>query len=377
MGINKYGDMGAIESGHATFAGGVHLTTIDDGFGGMGRGDFVPWTIRHNTEWLEVEYGAPAREMIERNPDLRSTVVAKNLATVMPWHDMADEHEILVLERTDFVEPPRVLGVKKSNGLIQKTDVGDMIDTFVEAAKLAGFHEAGVITAFEMDRGKRFVVCANLGSAEWFGGALNGLVSGMTSWDGTWKSKVIESVCVSQCTNTVSMNLFASVQRNKARGRGGEEQIVAFKNTKGVADRWALAQQIVTAAAGKWTFFRENALNLVETPITDATFRKLVEQVLGERPKPRKEGAKGKDPQDVWDAKFSAITSEWKADHNEYAHGTAWGAVMAANGFDLWLDGGRDLLKNQIDGLYEGSSKITDDMLLAVMETAGLELVAA
>lgn len=362
MGTNKYGHIGAIESGHATYA--TNYVHRGDGF--STRGEFTPWTVRHNTEWHKVPFGTTAADMIQDNPLLRSHVEAIGLDEWMLGVDLAGEHQAMV--RYDEMGNARLLGTKMTDGLIQSRDVADMVDTFVEAAKMAGFGDAGVITAFEMDMGKRFVVCADLTSAEWFGGSLSGMVTGMTSWDGSWKSKLIESVVVSQCTNTVSMNLFDAVARNKKRGRRGEEVLIAFKNTKGVQERWATAARLVQAMASKWVFFSENAHSLVETPITDGTFRKLVGDVLGERPEPKKPNAKGQCPAENWDAKFSAIVSEWRAPHNEYARNTAWGAVMAANGYDLWLDGARDVVKSQVNDLYEGDSAITSQMMAAVAE---------
>ncbi len=357
MGTNKYGHLGAIEEGHAAFAPVV--LRKDDFMGTAGRG-FEPWTLRAGTAWSEYTVGTSARDMIERTLELQADIVSIPLNEYMPQVALADEHRALI--RRDVLGAERLLGFRASDGLLQPLDLADMADTFVEAARLNGW-EANVITVFEMDMGKKFVACVDLGAADFFGGSLGGLVSVMGSWDGSWKNKVQQSVVVSQCTNTVSINLAAAKQRAKSNGLAGEGDMIAFKNTSQVADRWETAKRLVLAAAGNFALFQQRAVDLVQTPLAVSTFKRVVREVLGDEPE------KGK-AKTLWGQRYDAIVAEYNAEHNAYAKGTVWGGVMAVQGYEQHRavvrggDGAR--LRSTVDSLYSGVDPLADQFATLV-----------
>lgn len=83
--------------------------------------------------------------------------------------------------------------------------------------------------------------------------------------------------------------------------------------------------------------------------------------ILGDRPD---EGR----ARTMWDKQFDGIVDEWNADHNQNIRGTAWGTVMAVNGYELWGQSarGQTVAEKQMKHLLDGRYKLTEKALALV-----------
>jgi len=299
MGSNVYNEIGAVTRG--AYAGDR----------------FTPWTVGAGHEgWANLDSSKRASEFLTA-AGLDFEVRGEPLSVWAPY-DLADEHKLVIGNG-------KVLGVhSNSYGIIQNAEVAEMIDLYVDLARVNG-QEAAVHSMFSLDKDKVVAGCAYVSEPKFFGGGeRQNFVSVLNAHDGSAAYVIWAGSIIIECTNTLAWSLASG------------SRITTIRHTSGAAECVEAAKRALVQNKQDWAAMDTLIERLLATPLYDHV--PFVERVIGPRPD-AKEGPRGTTSQTHWDNRFAAIVAEYKADHNEYARNTAWGGLMAVNGYELW--GGR------------------------------------
>lgn len=172
-----------------------------------------------------------------------------------------------------------------------------------------------------------------------------------TSHDGTRPFAVRFTNVRVQCMNTFSL----------AIGKASE-LVHTIRHTSNAKDYVTEAIAATQAAMATFDLMDLEIERLLTTEMSKPYALAAFGKVLGERKE---------DPgrsQTMWDNAFHAIVNEWNADYNDDIRGTAWGTVMAVNGYELWdrTVRGRTRPEAQMAALLGGDYALTAKALTLV-----------
>lgn len=336
MGTNKYGHIGGIEEGHASYIP-VDLGLKGDGFGGNGR--FLPWTVNANVEWFDFPVGTTATDMVANNPNLNVGIDSVPLSDYMSAQ-FADEHYALIGHHHDG---DRLYGFRKHDQVLANQLIAEWADVGIAAARAAGYHNATPVTAFHLDGGKKFVIGVFLGDYDWFDESGKRFAFFATSRDGSLANVRMSCDVLPQCINTFTAGYTNGIMETR------------FRNTKEVTVRLEQEIAAVRLQTEESERFNSELRSLITFEAGTDDLYRAVKHAYGDPPPSKEAGKRGRDPRDTWDARFAAIADEWYADHNDYCKDTALGIVMAINGYELWGSNRKDRIDSTLTAITKGN----------------------
>lgn len=170
-----------------------------------------------------------------------------------------------------------------------------------------------------------------------------------TSHDGSKPFAVRFTNVRVECMNTFSM----------AMGKASQ-MVHTIRHTSNAAQYIYEAENAVKAAVQTFDLLDLEIEQLLTTKMSPTQTLSLFKKVMGERP-----DEKGR-ALTMWDNTFDAIVAEFKADHNDNIRGTAWSAVMAVNGYELWGQTvrGQKREEKQFKALLDGKYPMTEKALV-------------
>jgi phage/plasmid-like protein (TIGR03299 family) len=172
-----------------------------------------------------------------------------------------------------------------------------------------------------------------------------------TSHDGSKPFAVRFTNVRVECMNTFSM----------AMGKANQ-MVHTIRHTSNAAQYIYEAENAVKAAVQTFDLLDIEIERLLMAEMSQRETVDLFKKVMGDRP-----DEKGR-AMTLWDNTFDAIVAEFKADHNDNIRGTAWGAVMAVNGYELWGQTvrGQKREEKQFKALLDGKYPLTEKALALV-----------
>jgi len=335
MGNNQYGEIGGVTRGFA-------------------REDrFVPWThqVGHDGWKLSTFDLEPIQCLTAAGLDF--TVEAVKLSEVFPFDPMADEHTVIRGTKGEGLFGTFSDGV----GVIQYRTLAEIADIIREVHPTAQ-----VVSAYGLHRNKQAVLCMELPdlAQDTFGTMVREFVNIYSSHNGTLKLAVRPSGLITQCQNTLAYSF------------SGTTEFVAVKHTATADERIVLAKAAVREAVRHNTDLANFMAKQVNKRLTAKEVDEFIIKVIGPCPKPDKDGSTAK--QTNWQTRFAGIKAEYKAPWNRYAQRTAWGALMAVNGYEQW---GQAVRKASDSGEFVRQERIVEATLRgnAPMTQAALALL--
>jgi hypothetical protein len=331
MGNNQYGEIGGVTRGVA-------------------RSDrFVPWTHKAGHDGWKLVDGVdlePIQALTAAGLDF--TVEAVNLSTLID-EPMADEHT--------FIRGTNGEGVfgtfSDSVGLIQYFELAEWADLVKQVHP-----SAQVVSAYGLHRNKQGVICMELPeeARNQFGATMREFINIYSSMNGTLPMALRDSFLITECQNTLAYSF------------NGTKPFVQVKHTRHAQDRLPLAREAIRQALSNNTAMAELMAKLVNKRLTKREVWDFVRTIIG--PRPKDEGR----AQTIWDNKFDGIKAEYDAPWNKYARLTAWGALMAVNGYEQWgqavrkaADSGEHVRQERIvEATLRGNTPLTDKALALV-----------
>jgi phage/plasmid-like protein (TIGR03299 family) len=164
-----------------------------------------------------------------------------------------------------------------------------------------------------------------------------------TSHDGSRPFAVRFTNVRVQCQNTFSIAL-------------GEGSVLLHKvrHTKNALDYIREAHESVKQAINTFDLWDVEMERLINTPVSKSDNYAVIKAVLGEP-------SDSKAAMTRWDNVFDAIDREYNADFNANIRGTAWGTIMAVNGYELHSQTSRGQSKadKQFTHLLSGKFPLT------------------
>jgi hypothetical protein len=313
--------------------------------GGVSRGVYVrknPWHGLSDTK-VRFEHTPTVEEAVETAFPWNVTKIGLDEVLLAPG---ADEYAYTAKVTHDPTDPEngRILGVHSP-----RRGVLDPRESLVELANAVQFVDPRfeVKTAVELHHGKViFVVLGLADNVELGGGAVSlerNLVL-VDSFDGKYALGGTTSDIVAECMNMLAASL------------AGGTRIFSLRHTSGVVNYVEAAKQLLAIAVSNYSSIDEEVEKLLAQPFTKDEFTGLlVPAIVGKRP--TDEGRK----QTLYDARFDKIVAEWGATGQESAEGTAWGALMAVNSYELWEQPirGRDRSAAQVSRFLDNSFPLT------------------
>ena len=263
------------------------------------------------------------------------------LSDILP-NPLADEHKMRV-RKTDGA----ILGIGSPRyGLIQNESLAHLSqeiirfrpDAHVEAAG-ALFHGKVVWHLIALDD-----EVASLSAEEKHYRYL--LV--YTSHDGSKPFAVRFTNVRVQCMNTMSM----------AMGKASE-LLHTVRHTSNALAYVKEAEDSIKAAVQTFDLMDMEIEALLSQQMPKPVAISMFKEILGE-PTDSKRG------QTMWESAFDGIVAEYNADFNDNIRNTAWGMVMAVNGYELWSQQSRGQTKGEkqfkhlLDGKYPMTQKAFD-----------------
>lgn len=172
-----------------------------------------------------------------------------------------------------------------------------------------------------------------------------------TSHDGSKPFAVRFTNVRVECMNTFSM----------AMGKANQ-MVHTVRHTSNALQYVYEAEQAVKQAVQTFDLLDLEIERLLMQEMSPAETAGLFKKVIGERP-----DEKGRS-QTMWENTLDSIVAELKADHNDNIRGTAWGAVMAVNGYELWGQTvrGQKREEKQFKALLDGKYPLTERALALV-----------
>jgi len=171
-----------------------------------------------------------------------------------------------------------------------------------------------------------------------------------TSHDGSKPLAVRFTNVRVECMNTFSMTM------------GKASQLVQTIRHTTNAESYAIAAQgALRAAVEQFDLLDLEIENLLSIEMSKSDTFTTFKKVLGDRPDSGRS-------QTMWDKAFDGIVDEWNADFNSNIRGTAWGTVMAVNGYELWgqTARGQSTAQKQMRHLLDGRYDLTEKTLTLV-----------
>ena len=303
---------------------------------------FVPWMGLSDTRVYTDQRLTNAHEAAAL-AGINWTVSSHNLSEFLP-NPLADETNLVVRD-TDGA----ILGVASDRyAVIQNEEVANMSQAIIEFRPDAHIESAGALFN---------------GKVIWHLVALDDEVTHLsggdehfrymfvyTSHDGSRPFAIRFTNVRVQCMNTFSMAL----------GKGNT-LLHKVRHTRNALDYVREAHESVKAAIQTFDEWDIEMERLINTPQTRSEFYSTIKSVLGE-PSDSKAGMTR------WDNTFDAIVTEYEKDFNSGIKGTAWGTVMAVNGWELHAQTarGQSIQQKQMVHLLDGKMPFTAKALLAV-----------
>lgn len=306
---------------------------------------FVPWHGLSETKVL-VEHQMVDVDEAFTLAGLNWTVREESLAKFMPSHPLADEHKLVIREDNDAI-----LGIGSSRyGLIQQSVMKLLVrpilefrpDAHIEA--LGALFEGKVVWCLvRLD--DEAVSFGSGGTEQHFRYLLF-----YTSHDGSKPLACRFTNVRVECMNTFSMAF------------GKASQLVQTIRHTSNATQYAIqAQQAVKAAITTFGLMDMEIAALLTQPMALVEALETFQKVLGERPDTGRALT-------MWDKAYDGIIAEYDADFNANIRNSAWGAVMAVNGYELWgqTARGQSTAQKQMRHLLDGQYKMTTKALTLV-----------
>jgi len=169
-----------------------------------------------------------------------------------------------------------------------------------------------------------------------------------TSHDGSKPFAVRFTNVRVECMNTFSM----------AMGRASQ-MVHTVRHTSNALQYVKEAEDAVKAAVQTFDLLDMEIERLLSAELDQKATMNVFKTVLGDRP-----DEKGR-ALTMWDNAFDSIVAEFKADPNDNIRGTAWVAVMAVNGYELWGQTvrGQKREEKQFKALLDGKYPLTQKVL--------------
>lgn len=327
MGIDQYGRLGGVE------------TSINSRFTPwMGLSDMIVRTDDRLVDAFEAHRLARIDWKVEEK--LLSSIINNPLA---------DEHKLRI-RSTDGA----ILGVGSPKyGLIQNDSVAYLAQAVINFRPDAHVESAG-----SLFNGKVVwcLIALDDEAKSWAGGSEKHFryLLIYTSHDGSKPFAVRFTNVRVQCWNTFSM----------AMGKANE-MLHTVRHTSNALQYVYEAEQSVKAAVETFDLLDLEIEALLSQSMSKPRAMSVFKAVLGE-PTDSKRG------QTLWDSAFDGIVSEWTADFNSEIRDTAWGAVMAVNGYELHRQGARGQTnqEKQFKHLLAGQYPLTTKAFAAVSAAA-------
>ena len=322
MGTNRYNEVGGVETS-------LTVRTL-------------PWYSLNDSRVFRAERLTNAAEAT-RLAQIDWTVSSHLLSDFLP-NPLADETS-LVVRNTDQA----ILGVAGDGyTVIQNEELAKMAQAIIEFRPDAHIESAGAL---------------HHGKVVWMCVALDDEVSHLsggddhyrymlvyTSHDGSKPFAIRFTNVRVVCQNTFSMAISK-----------GSTLLHKVRHTRNALDYVREAHESVKAAVQTFDLWDLEIERLINTPQTRSEFYSVVKSVLGE-PSDSKAGMTR------WDNAFDAIVTEYNRDFNSGVKDTAWGTVMAVNGYELWEQSSRGQSKaqKQFISVLDGKLPLTAKAMLAV-----------
>lgn len=324
MGDNQYGEIGGVTRGVA-------------------RSDrFIPWTHRAGHDGWKLVEGIdlePVQALTAAGLDFTVEAVKLSDVPFFAGDPLADEHTVVRGTNGEGVFGTFSGGIT----VIQYAEIAEIADLVRKVHP-----EAQVVSAFGLHRNKQAVMCLSLPdmARECFGTKVLEFVNIFSSHNGSLKLTLQESALITQCQNTFAASLH------------GTKPLVQVKHTSKANDRLLLAKAAVTAAAKGNRELADFMTAQMNRRLTVKEVDAFIIKVIGPKPPLGKDG--DTTAQTNWATKFAGIKAEYNAPWNKYAKYTAWGALMAVNGYEQW---GAPVRKTADSGEHVRQERIVESTL--------------
>jgi len=233
-----------------------------------------------------------------------------------------DDHVAVVRADTNAV-----LGIHSDTyGVVQNTALRD----FVKALKQASAGDVYITSAGTLFDDKVAWMLAKLGEDRYFGdgNTIQSYFLAATSHDGSISLSGRPTNVRVECMNTFDW----AIKKTSS--------IVNLRHTRNVADYIPQAVKAIEKAYEHFGAMDDEIAELLDIEYTRQQFTGLVEQLVGDAPNPDE----SKRSFGMWERKRDGLLGSWNRPDQQNINGTAWGAVMAVNSFELWganVRGGR------------------------------------
>lgn len=319
MGIDQYGIIGGVDS--------------------MMSARFTPW---HGLSDMKVRVEERVTD-VDRAFTLAGIdwTVSEHLLSEFVTLGLANEHKLVVRDDTQDI-----LGIGSSRyGLIQNDVLKHLVGPVLQFRPDAHIESAGALF-----KGKVIWCLVRLDEeTKVFGkGGDERQFRYMlfyTSHDGSKPLAVRFTNVRVECMNTFSMTM------------GKASQLVQTIRHTTNAESYAIAaQDALRAAVEQFDLLDLEIENLLSIEMSKSDTFTTFKRVLGDRPDSGRSLT-------MWDKAFDGIVEEWNADFNSNIRGTAWGTVMAVNGYELWGQTARGQstaqkqMRHLLDGRYDLTAK--------------------
>jgi phage/plasmid-like protein (TIGR03299 family) len=321
MGIDQYNVIGGVES--------------------MVSARFTPWHGLSDTKVMTDYRITDAYEAL-RLAGLDWAVDELSLDNLLPTNPLANEHK-LRLRRSDGA----VLGVGSARyGVIQNDSLAHLSQAIVDFRPDAHIESAGALFHGKVawflirldDEAKSF---GRKGDEQMFRYLL-----AYTSHDGSKPFAVRFTNVRVECMNTISL----------AWGKNASQLLHTVRHTSNALNYVYEAEAAVKEAVQTFSVMDMEIEALLNTEMRKPAAMSMFRTLLGDPT----DTPRGKT---MWEKAFDGIVDEYNADHNANIKDTAWGAVMAVNGWELWGQTARGQSKPEkqmrhlLDGKYDLTSK--------------------
>lgn len=326
MGIDQYGVIGGVDS--------------------MVSARFTPW---HGLSDMKIRVD-------ERLTDVDRAFTLAGIDWTISEHslaeftdlELADEHKIVVRD-----DNRSILGVGSSKyGLIQNDVLKHLLRPVLDFRPDAHIESAGALF-----KGKVVWALVRLDDEQKTFGR-NGdenmyrYLLFYTSHDGSKPLAVRFTNVRVECMNTMSMAI------------GNASQLVRTIRHTTNATHYAIeAIDAVKSAVEQFDLLDLEIEQLLNTPLNSAGVNNVFKGVLGERPDEGKRLT-------MWTKAHDGMHDEWNQSFNSNIKYSAWGAVMAVNGYELWSQTarGQSVAQKQFRHLLDGRYDLTSKALALVAQ---------
>lgn len=350
MGTDKYGNIGGVDSMMSARFTPWHglsdmkvrtderVTDVDYAFD-LGK---INWTMEGT---LLSTYLGDIANIINDHAIIVDDAAKQRLDALLSL-DLADEHKLVIRQDTHAV-----LGVHSDRyGVIQNDVLKLLVRPVLEFRPDAHIESCGALF-----KGKTIWCLVRLDDeTKTFG--RNGdekqyrYLLFYTSQDGSKPLAVRFTNVRVECMNTFSMAF------------GKASQLVqTIRHTTNATQYAAQAESALKQALETFDLLDMEIEALLNTPLNSAGVNNVFKGVLGERPDEGRSLT-------MWTKAHDGMHDEWNQSFNSNIKYTAWGAVMAVNGYELWGQSarGQTVAEKQFKHLLGGDYKLTQKALAMV-----------